>query len=149
MIFQMKKKKKETQCYSRTEKIKYRFVFRQTTKPQLLHSKWNELHINTKWEMVVRLTPWKIFSKYKRENCCFCQRFSLANWKFYFVEERRESRFHYTNLIIVRIYIYFDNLYSHLLNNCFLSFNLFVFYEFIFFLVDIFTLVPLICDWRN
>ena len=61
MIFQMKKKKKETQCYSRTEKIKYRFVFRQTTKPQLLHSKWNELHINTKWEMVVRLTPWKIF----------------------------------------------------------------------------------------
>ena len=143
-------KRKPRQYNSVTEKIKYRFVFGlcKTTKSQLRWAKWNKLHINTR---VTNGSEINVVERDLRnpceENCYFCMRSSLANLKRMFGQWRWNSRFHYTNLIMVRIYflIIFSRIcliialypliYLHLMS-------------FASFLVDVFT-CSTNCDWSG
>lgn len=119
-----------------------------TTNSQLRWAKWNKLHINTR---VTNGSEINVVERDLRnpceENCYFCMRSSLANLKRMFGQWRWNSRFHYTNLIMVRIYFLiissricliialYPLIYLHLMS-------------FASFLVDIFT-CSTNCNWSG
>lgn len=91
-----------------------------TTKSQIHRTKWSKLQINTRATNGTEINgAIEIYKILARKKAVFLHAFAIGSHLNLDLDEvRRNSRIHYTKLIM-DVYIFLDNLLSNLLNNSF------------------------------